>query len=271
MTQQHEIEKVQHHNLFFGNSPVRIVEDEHGQPWWVAKDVCEILGIKNPSQAMNQLDDDERMIQNIGYSGVGNPNVNVISESGIYSLILRSNKPQAKPFRKWVTSEVLPTIRRTGSYTHPAAQIADPAQASLVLTLTENTSKMFELMAKTLERFDARLDRLEQTETAAPRQLPLPRLGKLQANGVADILAFVTAACRIIPDGTVDKALFYQRYRNWCLRTNKHPYDYGNFCKGLYQAGLPIRASHRKTGQPGHTLRLVLGLRLLSAALEVAA
>lgn len=259
MTQQHEIEKVQHHNLFFGNSPVRIVEDEHGQPWWVAKDVCEILGIKNPSQAMNQLDDDERMIQNIGYSGVGNPNVNVISESGIYSLILRSNKPQAKPFRKWVTSEVLPAIRRTGTYTHPAAQI--PPEPQMLLGALESASRMIELMGRTLERFDQRLDLLEQTGPA-PRQMPLPSLSGYRLNGLAGIRAFLAGACRLNQDAVVDKRTLHHHYRNWCRATGELPYNYSNFCKGLYQTGLPIRPSQRKTGHPGPRRHLLRGVAI---------
>ncbi len=99
----------------FESSDVRTMTID-GEPWFVAKDVCDVLGVANPTQAIEQLDDDEKAIQNIGYSGPGNPNVNIISESGLYTLIIRSNKPQAKPFRKWVTAEVMPAIRKTGCY-----------------------------------------------------------------------------------------------------------------------------------------------------------
>jgi prophage antirepressor-like protein len=79
----------------------------------VAKDVCEVLGHSNPTSALQVLDDDERSKKSLGRQG----ETNIISESGLYTLILRSNKPKAKQFRKWVTSEVIPTIRKTGSYT----------------------------------------------------------------------------------------------------------------------------------------------------------
>ena len=83
-----------------------------GEPWFVAKDVCDILGVKNVTQSMQQLEDFERSMFNIGRQG----EANIISESGFYTLVLRSRKPIAKPFRIWVTREVLPTIRKTGQY-----------------------------------------------------------------------------------------------------------------------------------------------------------
>lgn len=85
----------------------------NGEPWFVAKDVCDVLKIQNPSDALNkQLEDFERARFNLGRQG----EANIISESGFYTLVLRSRKPIAKPFRIWVTSEVLPAIRKTGKY-----------------------------------------------------------------------------------------------------------------------------------------------------------
>lgn len=84
-----------------------------GEPWFVAKDVCDILGIKNPTDALNKgLEDFERARFNLGRQG----EANIISESGFYTLVIRSRKQVAKPFRIWVTREVLPTIRKTGQY-----------------------------------------------------------------------------------------------------------------------------------------------------------
>lgn len=82
------------------------------EPWFVVKDVCDILGIQNVTQATQQLEDFERSMFNIGRQG----EVNIVSESGFYTLVLRSRKPIAKPFRLWVTMEVLPQIRKTGGY-----------------------------------------------------------------------------------------------------------------------------------------------------------
>lgn len=95
----------------FQDHPVRsIIKD--GEPWFVAVDLCDTLSIRNPTQAVARLDDDERAMFNIGHQG----EVNIISESGLYALVLRSRKPEARKFAKWVTSEVLPAIRKTGKY-----------------------------------------------------------------------------------------------------------------------------------------------------------
>lgn len=103
----------------FENFPVRAVNKD-GNIWFVAADVCSVLDIKNTTQALAALDDDERSMFNIGRSAIngGGGEVNIINESGLYALILRSRKPEAKRFRKWVTSEVLPAIRKTGAYVH---------------------------------------------------------------------------------------------------------------------------------------------------------
>ena len=95
-----------------------------GNPWFVASDVCNILDYTKAKDAIRILDDDEKGAQQMRTPG-GNQTISIINESGLYTLILRSNKPEAKPFRKWVTSEVLPTIRKTGSYSlEPERSIA---------------------------------------------------------------------------------------------------------------------------------------------------
>ena len=82
------------------------------EPWFVAKDVCEVLKHTNTTVAMQMLDDDERTKLSLGRAG----ETNFINESGLYTLIIKSNLPNAKKFRKWVTSEVLPSIRKNGGY-----------------------------------------------------------------------------------------------------------------------------------------------------------
>ena len=106
----------------FENVPIRTIHHED-QIWFVAQDVCAALHIKNVTQAVEKLDDDERSMFNIGRSKIngGGGEVNIISESGLFILILRSRKAMEMGslphrFRKWVTSEVLPSIRKTGSY-----------------------------------------------------------------------------------------------------------------------------------------------------------
>lgn len=87
-----------------------------GEPWFVAADVCAALDIQNATQAVARLDDEDRAMLNIAPQG----ETNAVNESGLYSLILGSRKPEAKPFKRWVTSEVLPEIRKTGGYQQPA-------------------------------------------------------------------------------------------------------------------------------------------------------
>lgn len=102
----------------FDEHAVRIV-DRDGEPWFVAADVCRLLGLDNTTEALRNLDADERNTLSSAegiHSGRGNPNVTIISESAVYSLIFVSRKPEAKRVKRWVTHEVLPEIRRTGSY-----------------------------------------------------------------------------------------------------------------------------------------------------------
>jgi prophage antirepressor-like protein len=101
-------------NWTFGETEVRTIELD-GEPWWVLSDVCKVLELSTPAKIAARLEDDEKGMNQIHTPG-GTQNVTIISESGLYSVILRSDKPQAKPFRKWVTSEVLPTIRKHGAY-----------------------------------------------------------------------------------------------------------------------------------------------------------
>lgn len=96
----------------FNNQPVRTVQ-LNNQPYWVLKDVCDVLELSNPTVVANRLEDDEVTKFNLGgLSG----ETNIITESGLYAVILRSDKPNAKEFRRWITSEVLPAIRKTGVY-----------------------------------------------------------------------------------------------------------------------------------------------------------
>ena len=90
-----------------------------GEPWFVAADVCRALEIQNTTDALGRLDDDEKARLNLGLSG---GDTNCVNESGLYALILGSRKPEAKRFKKWVTGDVLPSIRKTGAYVSPGAQ-----------------------------------------------------------------------------------------------------------------------------------------------------
>lgn len=96
------------------NQPIR-VEMIDNEPWFVAKDVCQALTISNHNDAISRLDDDEKGVATADTLG-GKQSLNIVNESGLYNLIFQSRKPEAKAFRKWVTGEVLPTLRKTGRY-----------------------------------------------------------------------------------------------------------------------------------------------------------
>lgn len=101
----------------FGDQLVRVT-DRDGDAWFVGNDVCKALELKNPRDAVARLDDDEKGVVTTDTLG-GEQQTTIVSESGVYALIFTSRKPIAKEFRKWVTSEVLPTLRKTGHYAMP--------------------------------------------------------------------------------------------------------------------------------------------------------
>lgn len=101
----------------YENNQIRTILKD-GEPWWVLADVCQVLEIKNSRDVTTRLDEDEKGVGQIDTLG-GNQNMTIINESGLYKVILRSDKPEAKKFTRWVTHEVLPAIRKTGQYIIP--------------------------------------------------------------------------------------------------------------------------------------------------------
>lgn len=152
----------------YENNDVRTVE-MNGEPWFVLKDVCVVLGLGTVSKVADRLDADEKGMNQIHTPG-GMQDVTVINESGLYNVILRSDKPEAKPFRKWVTSDVLPSIRKNGGYIAGQEQLTPSelmAKALLVAnkTLAEREARISELtvqnaiMQPKAEYFDELVDR----------------------------------------------------------------------------------------------------------------
>lgn len=111
----------------FNGNPLRVVMRD-GEPWFVAKDVTSALDITNTTRALASLDDDEKGLHSVNTLG-GDQRVSIINEPGLYSLILRSRKAEAKTFKRWVTHEVLPTIRRTGKFEMTADNTPEEVQA----------------------------------------------------------------------------------------------------------------------------------------------
>lgn len=105
-------------NPEFGD--IRVVEIDN-EPWWVLSDVCKVLGLTTPARVAERLDEDEKGVSLIHTPG-GNQKMTIVNESGLYNVIIRSDKPIAKSFKRWITHEVIPSIRKTGSYALPQAQ-----------------------------------------------------------------------------------------------------------------------------------------------------
>lgn len=103
---------------------VRIVI-RNEETWWVGKDICEVLGLSDPRKSISSLDEDERIIVPVTDSLGREQPTYVINEAGLYSLIIRSRKPEAKDFKRWITHEVLPSIRKTGVYSTTPTSIED--------------------------------------------------------------------------------------------------------------------------------------------------
>ena len=106
--------------FLYTDKEIRVVTKE-GEPWFVAADVCRVLEIDNATKALVRLDDDEKALISIQGISRGNDNTNIVNEPGLYTLVLGSRKPEAKAFKRWVTHEVIPSIRKHGSYLTPEA------------------------------------------------------------------------------------------------------------------------------------------------------
>lgn len=158
---QHDVNGLQ--VFTYGERPVRMIEREDG-PWWVLADVCEALEIKQSRNVASRLDDDEKGVQIMDTPG-GQQTVTIVNEPGLYSVILRSNKPEARAFKRWITHEVLPTIRRTGGYGSAA----------------ERMERFAEQAAAAIEAMNERLTALEARETGRGRPRVLAQAWSAEA------------------------------------------------------------------------------------------
>ena len=129
----------------FESSNVRVTMGENGEPMFVAADVCQALTIDNHRNVLARLDDDEKGVQSMDTPG-GRQELATVNESGLYSLILTSRKPEAKRFKRWVTHEVLPSIRKTGSYVSAASVAHLPTltqdRVSAILSIGEAITRV---------------------------------------------------------------------------------------------------------------------------------
>lgn len=193
-----------------------------GQPWFVLKDICDVLEIANSRNVAARLEDDEKGVHQMDTLG-GTQKTTIINESGLYAVILRSDKPQAKPFRKWVTAEVLPAIRKTGSYALPNVtppniappKLQDPelvGRAALrhILEELDSSAARFERIEQRLDEVPLRHQHLRQIHQLGQE------LGRLIGFGKAWRMFndhFLLASYRDLPACQYENALTFLRHQ----------------------------------------------------------
>lgn len=143
------------------NSPefgeLRVAEID-GVPWFVAADVCRVLDITNTTDAVSRLDEDEKSRFNLGLPG---GDTNCVNEYGLYSLVLGSRKPEAKAFKRWLTHDVIPAIRKHGAYIAPNAQ-PQGMEAAALQAVVQPIAAALEALTGVVQAMSQRLDGLEQ-------------------------------------------------------------------------------------------------------------
>ena len=171
----------------FGTNQIRVVMKD-GEPWWIGADVCAVLEIANSRDALTRLDPDEKGVASTDTPG-GRQELATVSESGLYSLVLGSRKPEAKAFKRWITHEVIPSLRRTGSYSvQQAPQVPQTLHEALRLA-----ADLAEQRATLTCRVQAQQDTIQEMEpkaafhdavaTAASSSICVTEMAKLLGTG----------------------------------------------------------------------------------------
>lgn len=134
---------------------VRTIE-QNGEPWFIARDVCECLSIGKYRDAVSRLEDDERGSVEMDTPG-GRQSLSAVNEYGLYSLVLSSRKPEAKEFKRWITHEVIPAIRKTGGYISGAKEMSDEEIMAKALLIGKRTIEQQQLRIQNLEVTNSKL------------------------------------------------------------------------------------------------------------------
>jgi prophage antirepressor-like protein len=240
-------------NFDYQERPVRVIKDEDGAPWWVARDICEILDIKDASNATKNLDDDEKGTQEIRTLG-GRQGMLTVNESGLYTLIFKSNKKEAKTFRKWITGEVLPAIRRDGKYEMPNIEPPEINNGLLVtegivpitvarLTEAAQGTKAAMIMARALGFRDNEARQLASQLVKRMTGLDvLMLLGSPSSMGDNFVLDFLDENIEEgAGRGTISVLDLYRDYCSWCKEHELSPLNKRHFNKYVFMEYPGIR------------------------------
>ena len=219
----------------FKGAALRTLTDENGEPWFVAKDVCDVLGYTNASKAISDHVDSEDKLNNESLSSLGQRGGWLVNESGLYSLVLSSKLPTAKEFKRWVTHEVLPSIRKHGAYM--TQQTLDKALTSpdfliqLATKLKEEQEKVKELepKAKALDDF-----------TNIPDALLVRDAAKLLSNN-----SNIQIGEHELRQWLVDNGWIYrQPNQSWCAASSRvrqgHMVMVSSRSHGIHKDGTPF-------------------------------
>lgn len=192
----------------FNENNLRVIVKD-GEPWFIAKDICTVLGLSNVSQSLAILDEEEKGIisnDTIEEQSFTKYTVLIVNESGFYNLILSSRKPEAKLFKKWVTSEVLPQIRKTGSYS--TTQYAPPTTYAQALRELAESVEQKEAMQKQLEEQRPAVEFYEAVASSTDT-MDMMAVSKVLNYGRTKLFQFLREQKILIPD---TNNLPYQKY-----------------------------------------------------------
>lgn len=237
----------------YQDTPIRTVVVD-GQAWFVATDLVAILDIGRTHDAVRGLDDDEKGTDTIRTLG-GEQQVSVVNEAGMYSLVLRSRKPEAKKFRRWITHEVLPSIRKTGSY----GQVAPTGPELMARALIE-ANKVLEAKDEKIATLEPKADAYEAFMNA-DGTYSIGRVAKMLGRSQNKLFAELRNAGVLIAKGHMHNTP-YQKYMHHFKVT---PYSYE-------RKDDTIGCSYTTTVQPSGVefIRRKLGVPFVQHELEVA-
>lgn len=225
--------------------------DRDGAAWFVAQDACALLGIGNTSDALTKLDEDEKGIVSSDTLG-GKQQLLIVSESGLYALIFRSRKAEARRFRKWVTQEVLPAIRNTGRYEIANDEVPEGSKGitigdTLGLDSPDDVERMRVKIALIREARHAYGPKSARGLWEAIGLPDVQRMeigyGTLTADDLdPTIRSWIEARCSLDPSCRTKATALYNDYRAWCDERGDMPLAQQGFGRCLTRAGL--RAFH---------------------------
>lgn len=207
---------------------IRTIENTDGI-WFAAVDVCKALEIKNVTQAMQKLDEDERSMFNVGRQG----KTNFVNEYGLYSLVLSSRKPEAKAFKRWITHDVIPAIRETGGYNLPDAPDGYLDYTKLELDQRIRIANIVATCRRERLRLVAKVLSIDPDDVFADITTTPDSRG-VTMKYLEDI--FPTLGT-LTPIGE-----FYIEYRRWCVKSSVVPLGKVEFGR-LFKANFPVEAT----------------------------